>query len=86
MHLNYETIGKRSRLLRQQQHLSQMELAEMPIQILRLPSLTKNEKNAYMTANRFWIRAVYLCIFGNMRTLPEYLLTTALCAGTSTPT
>ena len=29
MHLNYETIGKRIRLLRKQQHLSQMELAEM---------------------------------------------------------
>lgn len=29
MHLNYETVGKRIRLLRKQQHLSQMELAEM---------------------------------------------------------
>lgn len=29
MYLNYETIGKRIRLLRKQQHLSQMELAEM---------------------------------------------------------
>ena len=29
MHLNYQTIGKRIRLLRKQQHLSQMTLAEM---------------------------------------------------------
>ena len=28
MHLNYETIGKRIRLLRKQQHLSQMELVD----------------------------------------------------------
>ena len=56
------------------------------IRILRLPLLTKNEKNAYMTANRFWIRAVYLCIFGNMRTSPGCLLSTALYAGTSIPT
>ena len=29
MYLNYQTIGKRIRLLRKQQHLSQLELAEM---------------------------------------------------------
>ena len=29
MYLNYQTIGKRIRLLRKQQHLSQMTLAEM---------------------------------------------------------
>ena len=29
MYLNYQTIGKRIRLLRKQQHLSQMALAEM---------------------------------------------------------
>ena len=29
MYLNYQTIGKRIRLLRKQQHLSQLTLAEM---------------------------------------------------------
>ena len=29
MYLNYQAIGKRIRLLRKQQHLSQMTLAEM---------------------------------------------------------
>ena len=29
MYLDYQTIGKRIRLLRKQQHLSQMTLAEM---------------------------------------------------------
>lgn len=29
MHLNYQTLGKRIRLLRRQQHLSQLALAEM---------------------------------------------------------
>lgn len=42
--------------------------------------------HTYMTASRFWTRAVYLCIFGYMRTLPGCLLSMALYAGTSIPT
>ncbi len=44
MYLNYQTIGKRIRLLRKQQHLSQMVLAEMVDKSPTYISLVENGK------------------------------------------
>lgn len=51
MYLNYQTIGKRIRLLRKQQHLSQLTLAEMVDKSPTYISLVENGQKRPQSRN-----------------------------------